>query len=234
MRLINLLLILMMLQAVRPDYEVFKTNFPSIKWDENGNYLTRHFNNKTFLDLEKEYERLSDAQSYFYVCDQDSSNFFYEYDLYHMEEGYLIKHVKKEYKHYPIFLIERNNYNLIMYSKYDRQNRNYYLRSFNKLGNLVDVKLINQVILGDVESNPSFQFSLIKQNGFKIFSYQINENSDDMETKVEMTDYKIDSLGQFTLLSKDSVFLKRSINKYDEFSHMPEGDDPARKYWTLW
>lgn len=228
------LMIIFILQTKIPNYQEFIHKFSKIDWDENGSFLTRQFNAKSFLDLESEYELLSDAESYFYICDQDSSNFFYEYDLYHMEEGYLIEHVKKKYKHYPILSIDRGNYNLIMFSKYDRQNRHYYLKSFNKSGDVVDTKLVNQVIFDNVESKPSFQFSLITQDGFKIFDYQINDEISEMQTKVKMADYKIDSLGYFKLVSEDSTFLKKSINNYDEFIHMPEGDDPARKYWTLW
>ncbi|WKV10939.1 hypothetical protein [Marivirga harenae] len=77
MRFISLLLIALIFHSDKIYYENFSSKFPSFKWDESGNYLTRHLNEMSFLDFEKEYELLTDSEYFYYACNQDSSRLYY-------------------------------------------------------------------------------------------------------------------------------------------------------------
>ncbi len=237
MRFIYLMLIPMILQSGKPDYEAFKKKFPSFKWDENGNYLTRLLNAKSFMDLEKEFELLSDDETYYYACNEDSSRLYFEYDLYHMEEGYLIKHVKKQYKRYAMLSRETDSYDLLMHAKHDDEgDRFYYLQSYDKNGNLIDEIEANKRITSSIYNSSFYQFLLMQKKGFKVFAYTTNQDQshEDMRTKVVISDYEISDLGKFNFVSKDSVYLEKSDNHYAKFDNEPEPDDPVYKYWTLW
>lgn len=216
------------------DYKRFKAKFHSFKWDENGNYLTRPLNAKSYIDLRNEYSLLTDEENYYYACNQDSSRLYLEYDLYHMEEGYLIKHVKKQYNRYAVLSLETDQYDLLMHAKTEKDNTFFYLQSYNKSGDLLDEMEVNQRIYEYAPVEPFYQYILMQKKGFKLFAYSRNAVEGEDPTKVVIRDYAIDDLGQFSLVSKDSTYLKRSINTYSKFNNEPETDDPVYKYWTLW
>ncbi|WKV10938.1 hypothetical protein [Marivirga harenae] len=154
-----------------------------------------------------------------------------------MEDGNFLKHVKKKHKRYAILSLKKPEYDLLMHATYDDDNNKYfYLQSFDKEGRLIDEKLANQRTIESIESDAFFQFLIIKKEGFKVFAYSDNENTniDYKKTKVVIEEYEIDSIGQFNLSSKDSVFLDKPLFKYSKFDVEPEPDDPVYKYWTLW
>lgn len=235
MQMIYILLIPMMLQLGKPDYEAFKTKFPSFKWDENGNHLTRPLNAKSYIDLRNQYSSLTEAENYYYACNQDSSRLYLEYDLYHMEEGYLIERVKKQYKRYAVLSLETERYDLLMHAKHDDDdNRFFYLQSYSKSGDLLDEMEVNQRIYEYAPVEPFYQYILMQKKGFKLFAYSRNSVEGEDPTKVVISDYSIDDLGKFNFVSKDSVFLKNRMGKYANFDTEPWQDDPIYKYWTLW
>ena len=62
----------------------------------------------------------------------------------------------------------------------------------------------------------------------------LNDKINPLITKVVIEDYVVDSLGKLNKVAVDSKLLSKPLRAYTEFINMPEGDDPARKYWTLW
>lgn len=222
-------------------YMNFITLFPKAKYDEYGNYFTRKLSTNSYVDLKEQFTLISDNQSFKFLCDEDSSSLFYKYDLYQMEEGYLIEVVKEKYKHYAISSFQRDNYDMVLYSKYDSENERYYLKSFSKEGEKIDELLSNEIIYeGSSAGIDKFRFSIISLDNIKTFTYDdvVNPNKKDKKTplitKVVIEDYSIDSLGRFTKVAVDSILLSQPVRAYTDFIGQPEGDDPARRYWTLW
>ena len=206
-------LFFLMFFSIQSEYHQFISVFPKGKYNGYGYYLTRSLNGKYYSDLLEEYPVLPDSLSFTYLCDEDSSKFFYEYDLYHMEEGYLIKHVKKNYRHHAIASFRRKAYDMVLYSKYSREDRYYYLRTFDKKGNKVDEVVISEAIL-DNASPYSYKTGVLAKDTFSIYSYTDIEEGEAAtleniyKSKVLTDNYKIDSFGRFDLISKDSVFLR--------------------------
>lgn len=191
-------------------------------------------NAKSYIDLRNEYSLLTDAENYYYACNQDSSRLYLEYDLYHMEEGYLIKHIKEQYNRYAILSMETDHYDLLMHAKPEKENTFFYLQSYSKSGDLLDEMEVNQRIYEYAPVEPFYQYILIQKKGFKLFAYSRNTVEGQYPTKVVISDYTIDNLGKFSIVSKDSAFLEKRINKYASFDTEPWPDDPVYKYWTLW
>ncbi len=223
------------------NYLEFISIFPKVKFDEYGNYFSRKLNANCYVDLRNKFANVPDNLSFKYLCDEDSSNFFYEYNLYHMEEGHLIEVVKEKYSHYAITSFQKVNYDMILYSKFDSDNEKLFLRSFNKEGIKIDELLVNEIIYeGSSAGVDKFRFSLINPDSIKVFTYDdaekpiYKDEKSPWNTKVLIEDYVIDSLGKFNKVAVDSTLLSKPLRSYTEFIHMPEGDDPARKYWTLW
>lgn len=221
------------------DYEDFIHLFSEARYNAKDYYPTRSLNWNDYSDLSDRYSVVPDERSFVFLCDEDSSKLFYEYDLYHMEEGYLIEHVKEEYDHYAIASFRRNNHDMVIYSKYGPDNERYYLRSFDKKGSKVDELMVNEIVYeGTSIVAKKFRFSLINDNSVKIFSYRDStlydkdSESNQLVAKVLIEDYTIDSLGRFNLANTDSVFLSKSIQDYRNFNTQPNVDDPIAKYWT--
>ncbi|MEQ9378786.1 MAG: hypothetical protein RIG68_26595 [Imperialibacter sp.] len=214
--------------------------FPKAKMDENGSLLTRALNSKDNSDLLKQYETIPDAHSFSYLCDGDSSKFQYEYGLYDMDKGEEVGIVKESYKHAAIASISARNFDMVLFSKFDSDNERYYIRSFDKKGTRIAELMINEEVrVGTGASLVRFSFSLINENRINVFTYcdvknPNREEEKTLRTKVVVEDYSIDSLGRFTKVAMDSVFLVKPKGAYANFDSEPEVDDPIYKYWTLW
>ena len=219
-------------------YDKLLELFPEAEYNVYGNYLTRSLNWNNYSDLEK-YTIVPDHLSFVYLCDEDSSKFFYEYDLYHMEDGYLIKHVKESYDHYAVASFRKHNYDMFIYSKYGPDSEQYYLRSFDKNGRKIDELMINEIVYaGTSIVAEKFRSSVIENDTIKTFSYKDSlmhnkeNNLDQVIANVLIDSYSIDTLGRFHLASTDSVVLSKSIQNYRNFNVQPNADDPIAKYWT--
>lgn len=242
MKSLYLLLLTLLITGLISGYEQFIATFPEGEYNGNNNYLTRSLIGKTNFDLEEKYPLVSESLSFIYLCDKDSSKFFYEYDLYHMEVGYLIEHIRQNYDHYAIASFKRNSYNLVVYSKHNGslEERHYYLRSFDKEGKKIDEIEIGNLIPEGNNTSYSYKFSTIRHQTVKTFSYRDSvsfENRKELKApnaKVLIDTYKIDSLGRFNLMMSDSIFLKGKVIDYDNFDSQPNADDPIAPYWTQW
>ncbi len=234
-------LILLLLLATG-DYARFIEVFPKAKLNRNGNFLTRSLKWDNYTDLEEKYPIVSEESSFVFLCDQDSSKLFYEYDLYHMEEGYLIEHVKENFVHHAIASFRKKEYDMAIYSKYGIENYYHFLRSFDQAGNKVNELLINEVNFGDSFNaySYSYKYALISEDSLSVYSYMNNQPPDNvkndtlMETKVLIEKYSVDNKGSFNLTYKDSLFLKGNVSDYNNFNMQPNADDPIAKYWTQW
>jgi hypothetical protein len=234
------LLVLITLTQVNK-YEEFIEVFPEIRYDEYGNYLTRNLNWKTVQDLRKDFKLIPDDQSYVFLCDEDSSKFYFEYDRYHMEEGYFIERARYNYDHYAILKMERENFSIFLYSRFDKWADRFLLRSFDNSGGLVDELVVNEEIRSYTSASlDRFSYSLINSDSIKVFNYKDAENPNQEDekpplvTKVVIENYAIDSLGRFNRVDVDSVLLSKPMRAYSKFDIEPEPDDPVYKYWTLW
>lgn len=236
----NLILIIFLL-FLQQDYQELKELFPKIKYDENGNFLTRSLNAKTYVDLKQEFKRIPDALSFKYLCDSDTSKFIYKYRVFNMDEDQWSDTIRQKFDHYSILRFKKENYDFLIYSKYNTDDQRLFMRSFDSEGHKTDELLINEVAHSETGIDLSrVRFSLIKPDSIKIFNYYDAENPNredkktPLVTKVVIEDYAIDSIGRFNKVAVDSMLLSKPMRAYTEFIHMPEGDDPARKYWTLW
>ena len=219
-------------------YDKFLELFPEARYNVYGNYLTRSLNWNNYSDLEK-YTIVPDHLSFVYLCDEDSTKFFYEYDLYHMEDGYLIEHVKESYDHYAVASFKRHNYSMIIYSKYGPDSEQYHLRSFDKNGRKIDELMINEMIYeGTSIVAEKFRSSVIEDDTIKTFSYKDSfihneeDNLDQVIANVLIDSYSIDTSGRFHLVGTDSVLLSKPIQNYRNFNVQPNADDPIATYWT--
>lgn len=223
------------------EYKQFVDTFPSLKFDENGNYMTRELNGIDAPELKESYSLLPNNQSFIYLCDRDSSKFYFEYDRYHMEEGHFIGKAKFNYKHYAVTKLEQKNHDLLLYSKFDKWAERYILRTFDKTGGNIDELIVNEEIREYTSASLSrFSHSLISPVSIKVFNYDDVENPSTKDkktplvTKVVIEDYVIDSLGRFDKVAVDSIVLSKPMRAYTKFNNEPEPDDPVYKYWTLW
>ncbi len=167
------LYLILLLSLIGGEYTQFIELFPQAKLDRNGNFLTRSLNWNNYADLKEKYPIVSEDNSFIFLCDQDSSKLYYEYDLYHMEEGYLIEHVKENFVHHAIASFRRKEYDMVIYSKYGPDDEHYYLRSFDKKGNPLDELMVNKKMYeGTSVALDTFSFSLINSNNLKVYSYQ--------------------------------------------------------------
>ena len=235
------LIIISFLLLFQTDYQQLTEFFPKIRYDENGNLLTRHLNAKSYVDLKNEFKRIPDTLSFKYLCDNDTSKFIYKYRLFNMDEDRWTEMIRKKFDHYGIFQFKKGMHYFLIYSKYDTDDQKFFMRSFDSEGNKADELLINEVAHSEAGIDLSrVRFSLINPDGIKVFSYADAENQNKgnnktlLVTKVVIEDYAIDNLGRFNKVAIDSMLLHKPMNAYLGFIHMPEGDDPARKYWTLW
>lgn len=236
----NIILIVFLL-LLQKDYHELAELFPEVKYDENGNFLSRSLNAKNYVDLKSEFKRIPDALSFKYLCDSDTSKFIYKYRVFNMDEDQWSDTIRQKFDHYGIVQFKKENCDFLIYSKYGTDDQRFFMRSFDSEGNKMDELLINEVAHSETGIDLSrVRFSLINPNSVKVFNYYDAENPNKEDTKtplvtkVVIEDYAIDSLGKFNKLGVDSTVLSKPMSAYTQFIHMPEGDDPARKYWTLW
>lgn len=235
------MIIFVSLLFYQENYKIFISQFPKVKNDENGNYLTRYLSSKSYTDLAKEYDLVSDDNSFNYLCDKDSSKFQYRYGLYNMDEDRYTGFITEVFKHYAIGYFKKSDYDLILFSKFSDKSEKYILRTFSVRGDLLDELIINEYKYENTGISPEFfRFSLINQDLIKVFTYDDMENiilkdgKPTFSTKVLIEDYEIDSLGKFKKVAVDTVSLHKSLTTYTRFDLEPEIDDPVYKYWTLW
>lgn len=236
----RLLVFIFLLGIQQDDFSSFRNSFPDIRLDENGNYLTRSLSGLSPSQLPEKFNNLSSPLSLKYLLDSDSSQLQYKYIAYNYDTDEA-KEISAYYNHFAIGKLEQEKFDLMIYSRFDPESERFILRSFDKSGNLMDEICINQANYeGGGVSLDEFRFSLISLDSIKVFNYNDieNLNKEDVKTplvtKVVIEDYAIDSIGRFNKVAVDSMLLSKPMRAYTEFIHMPEGDDPARKYWTLW
>ena len=231
-------MIFCLLQA---DFPIFTGHFNELRWDEYGNFLTRRLNGLSYSDLPKKFNEIPKPLSLKYLLDSDTSKLQYKYIAYNYDTDES-KELVEDYKHYAIGLIKHKSYDLFIYSRFNDEDENFFMKSISKAGKSVDEIAVSQMI--HEEGGVGLEvvrFSLISPDSIKVFTYEYAENPDRKEnkktplvTKVVIEDYAIDSLGKFNKVAIDSMLLSKPMNAYLGFIHMPEGDDPVRKYWTLW
>ena len=153
-------------------YHDFINIFPEIKYDENGNFLTRKLSAKTYSSLAKEYNLVPNNLSFKYICNNDSSNFKYEYGLYNMDEDRYTEYVTEIYKHYAVSSWKKENYSAFIYSKFDNNTDKFILKTLNNNGNLIDELIINEYKYEGSGITPEFfSFSLINSDSVKVFTF---------------------------------------------------------------
>lgn len=236
----RILVFLFLLGMQQDDFLAFRNSFSDIRLDENKNYLTRSLSGLSPSQLPENFDAISNTLSLKYLLDLDSSKLQYKYIAYNYDTDEA-REISTNYKHFAIGKFQQKKFDLMIYSRFDTENENFILRSFNKSGKLVDEIYINQAKYeGGGISLDKFSFSLISRDSIKIFNYHDTNNSDkevkktSLVTKVVIENYAIDSLGRFNKVAVDSVLLSKPMGAYMKFNNEPETDDPVYKYWTLW
>jgi hypothetical protein len=236
----RLLVFLFLLGIQQDDFLTFRNSFLDFRLDENGNYLTRNLSGLSPSQLPEKFDDIPNTLSLKYLLDSDSSKLKYKYIAYNYDTDEA-KELNIDYKHFAVGKFQHKKFDLLIYSRFDTESENFILRSFDKFGKFIDEIYVNQANYeGGGVSLDKFRFSLISPDSLKVFTYDDAKNPDKankkipLVTKVVIEDYAIDSLGRFNKVAVDSMLLSKPLRVYTEFIHMPEGDDPARKYWTLW
>lgn len=215
-------------------FNEFVKLFPRVKYDENGNYLTRFLNSHSVVDLKDNYSIIPDRLSLDNLLDGDSSRLFYKNKFYNVDEDRYLESIE-HHNFYAIKSIVASQYKLVIYANYYLDNKLFYLKSFDNAGHSNGIHLINEVIYESANTDYSYKYTLFIDGGFRTFSYAKNQdsNKDSMKTKVVISCYEIDRKGVFIPSLKDSIYLVGYINNYSKFDSEPEVDDPVYKYWTL-
>lgn len=236
----KLFILLFLLSIQQDDFSTFKNNFPTIRLDENGSYLTRSLSGLSPSQLPGQFNHIPTDLSLKYLLDSDSDKLQYKYVAYNYDTDEAVE-LNIDYKYFAVGKFQSKEFDLLIYSRFDTESENFILRSFDKSGKFMDEIYVNQSLYeGNGVSLDKFRFSLISPDSIKVFTYDDaeNPNKEDKKTplvtKVVIEDYAIDSIGRFNQVAVDSMLLSKPMNAYLGFIHMPEGDDPARKYYTLW
>ncbi len=147
-----------------------------------------------------------------------------------------------------MFMIERDSIVILVYSiefNYDYSDDyvyDCYLAILNRDGMLLDKRQISRNHWSEYEEFQT-DFVIINDSTYKIFSYEINENSmkknehgiydviDDKAplTKVSIVEYNISNNGQILESNKkDTEYLEKPVQWYKEYHE--DSDDPMNEY----
>lgn len=236
----KLFILLILLSIQQDDFSTFKNNFPTIRLDENGSYLTRSLSGLSPSQLPGQFNHIPTDLSLKYLLDSDSGKLQYKYVAYNYDTDEAVE-LNIDYKYFAVGKFQSKGFDLLIYSRFDTESENFILRSFDKSGKFMDEIYVNQSLYeGNGVSLDKFRFSLISPDSIKVFTYDDAENPNKgdektpLVTKVVIENYAIDSLGRFNKVAVDSVVLVKPMEVYTKFNNEPEADDPVYKYWTLW